>query len=255
MKREFFKDRRVRKAMAHAMPVQQIIDHVQMGMGKPMAGPFVPGTSICDPTVKPIPYDLAAARRLLDEAGWKESSDGLRHKTVEGKDNIAGFDLIYSPAQPTYKIVSEKLHENCRKLGVRVQIVPVEWSLLLSKLNKKQYDGAILGWALGWKEDPYQTFHGSQADVMDSSNSGGYRNPDVDRLIDELRVTLDEKKQVDLYHKIHRIIQDDQPYLFLYSSVETSAFDGRLMNTKFFKIRPCYDSTEWYSRRSRAMAE
>ncbi len=104
---------------------------------------------------------------------------------------------------------------------------------------------------MAWKDDPYQIFHGSQADVPDSSNAGGYRNPQVDRLIDELRVTLDPKRQIDLYHKIHRLIYEDQPYTFLFADKETAGYDARLENVRFYKIRPCVDSREWFSSRPR----
>jgi ABC-type transport system substrate-binding protein len=113
----------------------------------------------------------------------------------------------------------------------------------------------MLGWAMSWKEDPYQIFHGSQAEVPDSSNFVGYRNPRLDRLIDELRITLDEKQQVDIYHRIHRLIYEDQPYTFLFADKETAAYDARLENLKFYKIRPCYDSSEWYSSRARILGE
>ena len=64
----------------------------------------------------------------------------------------------------------------------------------------------------------------------------------MDRLIDQLRVTLDEKKQVALYHRIHRLIYEDQPYTFLFADKATAGYDARLENVKFYQIRPCFDS-------------
>ena len=78
----------------------------------------------------------------------------------------------------------------------------------------------MLGWGAEWKQDPFQLWHSSQADVPESSNAGAYQNPEVDKLIDELRVTLNPKKQIELYHKIHRIIFDDQPYTFLFADMQ-----------------------------------
>ena len=82
-------------------------------------------------------------------------------------------------------------------------------------LKDRSFDACILGWALGWKQDPYQLWHSSQADEPDSSNFVSYRNEEVDKLIETLRYTLDEEKQVELYHQIHRLIYEDQPYCFL----------------------------------------
>jgi ABC-type transport system substrate-binding protein len=255
MKRDLFADRRVRLALSHAVPVRQIIDFIFMGLARPISGPFLPGSAACDPALPPISYDLAEARRLLDEAGWTAGPDGVRRKQVRGVDVRAGFELLIYSAAPDFKAIAETIKDNCRKIGVEVNVAPVQWALMLTKLNKKDFDAAMLGWAMSWKEDPYQIFHGSQAEVPDSSNFVGYRNPRLDRLIDELRITLDEKQQVDIYHRIHRLIYEDQPYTFLFADKETAAYDARLENLKFYKIRPCYDSSEWYSSRARILGE
>jgi ABC-type transport system substrate-binding protein len=80
-----------------------------------------------------------------------------------------------------------------------------------------------------------------------------YRNPEVDKLIEQLRVTMDEEKQHELYKQIHRRIYEDQPYTFLFTDRATGGYDARLQNIKFYKIRPCYDSREWYASRPRAL--
>jgi ABC-type transport system substrate-binding protein len=253
LKRDALKDVSFRRAMAHAVPVQQIIEGVFHGLAAPISGPFLPGSRTCDPGLRPIPYDLAAARRLLDEAGWKEGPDGVREKTVRGQRLRAGFDLLIYSNAPAFRTVAEIFQDNCRRIGVEVRVTPVEWALMLQKLNKKEFDAAMLAWAMAWKDDPYQVFHGSQADVPDSSNAGGYRNPQVDRLIDELRGTLDPLRQVELYHKIHRLIYEDQPYTFLFADQETAGYNARLENVRFYKIRPCVDSREWFSSRPRLL--
>lgn len=251
MKRDLFKDGRVRRAMAHAIPLQQIIDNVFMGLALPVSGPFLPGSSASDASIKPIPYDLDAARRLMEEAGWKEGADGIREKTIGDRKVRATYELLIYTSAPNFRTVAEIFQENCRKIGVDVKIAPVEWALMLQKLNKKDFDAAMLGWANAWRDDPYQIFHGSQADVPDSSNCVGYRNPELDKLIDELRITLDRQKQVELYHKIHRILYEDQPYTFLFADKATAGYDSRLENIKFYKVRPCVDSREWFSSRAR----
>lgn len=124
---------------------------------------------------------------------------------------------------------------------------------MLQNLRKKDYDAAMLGWSVGWKQDPFQIWHGSMADVPDSSNSIGYHNEEVDKLIEELRVTLDPDKQTEIYHKIHRLIYDDQPYSFLFVDKATAGLDSRIQNVNFYKIRPGYDVREWFSSRPRTL--
>jgi ABC-type transport system substrate-binding protein len=125
---------------------------------------------------------------------------------------------------------------------------------MLDKLNSKEFDAVMLGWATGWsKSDPFQIWHGSLADVPASSNAIGYDNPEVNKLINELRVTMEESKQTELYHKIFRAIHDDQPYTFLFSEKATAGYDTRIQNIKFYRVRPCIDTREWYSDQPRLL--
>lgn len=255
LRRPLFKDKEFRRALAYAVPVQQIIDEVFEGLAVRVTGPFLPGSSACDPSIEPIPYDLGEARRILDAAGWKDTDqDGVRDKTIDNVKVRASFDLmIYSDA-PAYRTTAEIIKDNFRRIGVEVQISPAQWALMLQKLRKWDYDAAMLGWGTSWsKGDPFQIWHGSQADVQDSSNHVGYRNDEVDKLIEELRVTLDEDRQQELYHQIHRLIFEDQPYTFLFSEKATAAVDARIQNVEFYRLRPCIDQTEWYSTTPRTL--
>ena len=248
MNRAIFKDRRFRTAMSYAIPVQRIIDRVWKGLAVPSTGPFLPGSSASDDSIKPIPFDLEKAKQLLEEAGWRDTDrDGIRDKMIDSRKVSAQYELmIYSDA-PQYKTVAEIIKENCRKIGVRVNIAPAKWALMLQKLRKREFDACMLGWMLSWTADPNQLWHSKQADEPDSSNHVAYRNPELDKVIDRLRVTMDEDKQIELYHEIHRIIFDDQPYTFLFQDMATAGYDSRIRNVHFYKIRPCVDSREWYA--------
>lgn len=254
--REIFKDKRVRWAISHAVPVQKIIDEVFQGLATPVTGPFQPGSSASDSSIQPVPYDLERAKQLLEEAGWKDTNqDGVRDKQINNASVPMKFDLIIFADSTAYRTVAEIIKENCRKVGVEVQISPTKWALMLQKLRKREFDAAILGWAMGWRQDPFQLWHSSQADIPESSNHVAYRNKEVDKLIEELRVTFDHEKQVELYHKIHRQIYDDQPYVFLFADRATGGHHARIENVKFYKIRPGIDSREWYSSMPRVLGQ
>ena len=255
LNRPVFRDRDFRLALAHATPLQQIIDTVFHGLAIPVAGPFLPGSSAADDTIQPVPYDPERARQLLDEAGWRDTDgDGVRDKMIDGARVPAAFDLMIYSDSRSFRTIAEMVQEEFRKIGVRVQITPAEWALYLEKLNSKQFDAAMLGWATGWtKTDPYQLWHSSLADVPASSNHVGYRNPEVDKRIEQLRVTMDEAEQQKLYHQIHRLIFEDQPYTFLFSEKATAGYDTRLENIEFYRLRPCIDTREWRSTRPRVL--
>ena len=167
----------------------------------------------------------------------------------------AAFQLLIMSDSPSFEAIATILKDNCRKIGVRVEIMPAKWSLMLDKMNKKDFDAVILGWAMGWKDDPYQIWDSSQAEVPNSSNSIGYENAEADKLIAELRVTMDASKQVEIYRKFHRVIYEDQPYTFLFMDKATAGYDSRLQDVQFYKIRPCYDAREWFATKPRKLGE
>lgn len=254
-KRDFFKDKRVRWAISHATPVQQIIDVVFKGLARRTTGPTLYGSSSYDLSIPEVPFDLDRSAQLLSEAGWEVADgSGLRSKLVGDARVPARFDLMIYADSPSFLTIAEIIKENCRKVGVDVQISPAKWALMLQKLRQKEFDACMLGWVMSWRQDLFQLWHSSQADLPDSSNSIGYVNPEVDKVIEELRVTLERPKQIELYHRLHRLIYDDQPYTFLFLEKQTGFRDARLENIQFYKIRPGYDAREWFASRPRLLS-
>jgi peptide/nickel transport system substrate-binding protein len=249
LRRPVFEDKNVRTALSYAVPVDDIIQQIYHGLAVRSTGPFLPGGLFCNNDIQPIPFDLDKSRQLLDEAGWKDTNEnGVRDKMIDGKLIEFNFDLMIYADSPQYLSIAEIIKANCRKVGVDVQISPSKWALMLQKLRKKEFDATILGWVSDWKGDPYQIWHGSQADLPESSNSGGYKNPEVDKLIDQLRITMNEQDQIKIYHELHRLIFEDQPYTFLYLDNGMMGVDSRVQNLKFYSLlRPHMDAREWYS--------
>jgi ABC-type transport system substrate-binding protein len=226
------------------------------GLAERVTGPFLFSSKSNDSSLKPLDYDLDKSRQLLDEAGWKDSNDdGVRDKEIDGQRVDAKFDFMIYADSPTYLIIAEQVKENCRKIGVQVTITPAKWGSMLQRLQKKEFDACMLGWFLNWEQDPFQIWHGSQADVPNTSNSIGYKNPEVDRLIEQLRGTLDKAEQIKLCHEIHRLIYDDQPYTFLFAEKRTSGRDARLEDLKYYPLRPCVNIKEWTAGPARRLGE
>ena len=256
LQRKIFQDKRVRIALGHAVPVDDIIDKIYHGLAVRMTGPFLPRGAFSAKDIEPIPFDLEVAKQLLETAGWKDTNgNGIRDKEIDGEVVEFKFDTMIFSESPQYLSIAELIKENCQQIGVEMQISPTKWALFLEKLNKKEFDSMILGWASDWKSDPFQLWHSSQADQLSSSNFG-YKNSEVDVLIEELRMTLDEERQIEIYHQLHRLIYDDQPYTFLYSELATAAKDARIQNVNFYPdFRPHVDSREWHTTYARVIGK
>ncbi|MFQ5841018.1 MAG: ABC transporter substrate-binding protein, partial [Thermodesulfobacteriota bacterium] len=90
MRREPFKDRRVRKALGMAIDVDKITKYVLYGQGEKITGPFLKQTDYYNHAIAPLPYDPEGALRLLAEAGWKKGPEGW----LEKDGNRLQFTLI-----------------------------------------------------------------------------------------------------------------------------------------------------------------
>tara|TARA_B100001121_G_C18699717_1_gene626850 strand:- start:11170 stop:11595 length:426 start_codon:yes stop_codon:yes gene_type:complete len=103
-------------------------------------------------------------------------------------------------------------------VGIDVKIQLLEWSSFIKIVNANQspknYDAVILGWSLGLDPDGFSIWHSSQ--YPNGFNFIGYKNENVDRLLERGRTTVNPDKRKKIYQKIYQDIAMDVPYLFLY---------------------------------------
>lgn len=225
MRRELFKDKRVRKALGMAIDTEKIIRHVMYDQAERITGPFVKQTDYYDQDIKPLPYDPAAALRLLDEAGWKRNEEGWLEK--DGKR--FAFTLITNGGNDLRKSILTIAQDAWKKIGIDVNTDIVEWSVFIGKhVNTGSFDALILGWSMGIDPDLYQIWHSSQTN-NNQLNFVGFKNSEADDLIVKVRQEYDHDRQVEYSHKLHRIIADEQPYTFLYVGKWTAVLDKKIV--------------------------
>ena len=208
-----FADKRVRRAFAHAINKQELLDGVVLGLGREATGPFRPGTWADNPNVKGIPFDPKKAVALLTEAGWKEkNADGLLVK-----DGVPfTFELLTNQGNDERKKVAEIIQARLREIGVGVEIRILEWAALLKEhIKKRQFQAIILGWGTGTDPDQYVVWHSSQSGP-DQLNHISYNNQEADSLLEAGRSSCVQADRVRYYHRLHQLLADDQPLVFLY---------------------------------------
>jgi ABC-type transport system substrate-binding protein len=225
MRREPFKDLRVRRALGMAIDVNAIIKYVLSGEGKRATGPYYSNTPYNDPDVKPLPYDPQAALALLAEAGWKKNAQGLLEK--DGKP--MEFTLVTNNGNVARKAIMTIAQEAWRKLGINCKVQAFEWTVFLEDfVHNDNFDAIVLGWVGGdINPDKYQIWHSSQTDPYEL-NYCGFKNARVDELISKIRETYDSEETIRLARELHRIIADQQPYTFLYEPLKPIVLDKRI---------------------------
>ncbi|MEN6383579.1 MAG: peptide-binding protein [Phycisphaerales bacterium] len=238
--RPFFKDKKVRLAMTYMTDRQEMVDQLTKGKGAVVSGPFYIYGRQNDPNIKPWPYDLKKAAQLLDEAGWIDhDGDGIRDK-----DGVPfRFKHTYPAGISTYEQATRLLKDTASKLGIDVIPNPTEGSIIMANINDRKFDSVESAWGGVIESDPYQLFHSSQ--IQDRGNNYvSFSNPQVDKLIEQARRELNEEKRYAMYHQIHRLLHEEQPYTFLMTRPRYYFIDKRFENVKIYKLG--IDPLEWY---------
>lgn len=228
-----FRDAKTRVALSHLVDRDRIVKDIYYGLAVPVSGPFFPDGPAYDKSIKPYSYSPELAKKLLAEAGWRdEDGDGV----LERDGRKFKFTLMYPNANETYKRMLPIIKEAMAKAGVQMELLGLEWSVCVQRLEKKSFDMCALGWSGGLNPDPFQLWHSSQADVEGSSNHIRFKNAEADRLIESIRVMFDASERQKLYHRFHRLVHEEQPYIFLFAPADLNALNSRYRNVREFPL-------------------
>jgi|DewCreStandDraft_4_1066084.scaffolds.fasta_scaffold13331_2 peptide/nickel transport system substrate-binding protein len=241
---ELFKDKKVRKAINYAINKDEIIQGVKKGLAVRTTGPYIPGTWAYNNSdeVEKYDYNPELAKKLLAEAGFQYGKDGLLYK----QDKKFQFTIITNQGNKEREEIATIIQQQLLKIGIKAEVRILAWNILITEfVDKKKFDAIVLGWSTGLDPDNYDTWHSSKTKEGEF-NFISYKNLEVDKLLIEARTTFDIKKRAAAYKKIHKIIADDSPYVFLYSPFGLPA-----VHKRFHGIVPApagigYNFTKWY---------
>ncbi len=238
-----FVDKRVRLAMDYAINKEEIIKGVLFGLGKVSTGPFPPESWAYNKEVKPVPYDLQTAKKFLKEAGWEDrDGDGWLDKDGEKFK----FTILVNQGNEVRQNIAEIIQRRLRQAGIEVEIRPVEWATLLSEfIDKRRYEAIIMGWSLSRDPDIYDIWHSSKQKEREF-NFISYENREVDSLLAEGRREFDQEKRKEIYNKIHRLIFDDHPCIFLYVPDALPVIHSRFKGIEPAPAGIGYNFIKWY---------
>lgn len=227
-----FSTKKVRRALTMAIDRQRIINKNLNGMGEEIHGSFFKYSPSTDPSISPWPYDVQAAKRLLEEEGWYDSDgDGIIDKMIDGVRTPFKFAITYYVKNGSSKSVSEYIVSALREIGIDGRLNGVDITDLTTIVEDKTFDALYMGWSLGTPpEDPNQLWSSEWAKEKGSSNIVGFANPDADKIIRQLEFESNPEKRKELYYAFDRIIYDEQPYTFLFSPKTLFLYRNYLQN-------------------------
>ncbi|HEU0264310.1 MAG TPA: ABC transporter substrate-binding protein, partial [Geobacterales bacterium] len=237
-----FADRRVRQALTMAINKDELVHGVQFGLGRTAHGPFKPDTWADNPQLKDIPYDPQGARRLLAEAGWRPGGDGILHR--QGKP--FRFTVLTNQGNAERLKGAQIIQQRLREVGIDMQIRQVEWaSFMLNFIDTRDFEAVILGWSTTPDPDIFDIWHSSKTGPKEL-NFIGYKNPEVDRLLEQGRRTFDQSQRQRAYWRIQEMLVTDQPYTFLFVPDSLVAVSRRVRGIKPAPAGIGHNIIQWY---------
>ncbi|WP_027415818.1 ABC transporter substrate-binding protein [Aneurinibacillus terranovensis] len=217
-----FDNPKVRKALSMAINKKALVEAFYGGLGEVAKNPMPPSLLGYNNDVKDYDYNPDAAKKLLAEAGFPN-----------------GFSIDFwampkaRPYMPQPQKIAEAIQADFAKIGVKTNIVNMEWATYLKKLENAEHTMALFGWQ-GDNGDPdnflYVLLDKDNAKPPAAQNVSMYKNDKLHDLLIKAQTTPDNKVREDLYKQAQVIIHDDAPLVPLVHSKEALAASANVKN-------------------------
>jgi peptide/nickel transport system substrate-binding protein len=213
-------DARVRRAIATAVDRETIVRAIWKGRADLAESILPPGSWAADAGIPPVRFDPAQARRLMDEAGYRDP---------DGDGPLPRLRLTYKTSQNELRRrVAAAIQEQLRQVGIAVEVQSLEWGTFFSDVKKGNFQLYSLTWV--GIADPdifHHAFHSASA-PPDGANRGGYSDAEVDRLTEAARREPSPERRREMYRRVQRILARDLPVFPMWAGRNILARDRRL---------------------------
>ncbi len=224
-KQKWFREVKFRQAVSAAVDRQAIVRLVYQGRGAALWGPVTPGNRRwVDTEIGHPARSLDKARQLLREAGftWTSGASG-DPALIDAEGGPVEFSILTSSSNADRTKMSTLIQDDLKQLGMRVQVVPLEFRSLIDRvMQTKEYDACVLG-LVSFDADP-----NSDINVWLSNGGTHVWNPsqahpatqwegEIDRLMEEQLTATSYEQRKKLYDRVQEILAAFQPMIFLAS--------------------------------------
>jgi peptide/nickel transport system substrate-binding protein len=217
----WFRDVEFRRAVSLALDREAIVRLIYGGHAAPLWGHVTPANRAwLNGGLPAPPQSVEKARRLLENRGFRWTADGA---LTDPSGKPVEFSIVVSSSSPERVQMATIVQDDLKKLGMRVQVVSLEFRALIDRvLNSRQYEACILGLVSG-DADP-----NPEMNVWLSSGGSHLWNPgqekpmtpweaEIDSLMRQQMTTLDPARRKRLYDRVQQIASDNLPLICLAS--------------------------------------
>lgn len=237
-------DKRVRLAFGYALNRQEMLSSFFNNQGTIISGPFAPGSWAYNLDVQPLPYDPKKAIALLNEAGFKQGTDGIMQKG--GKKLELTLMVPIEKESEAVKRVVLAFQNYLKNVGVVVTVEFKEWQSWKEEVfSEHHFDIMFASWVFDDSADISSLFHSAEIGPW-KNNFGAYSNPEVDSLIVQSKLTLDYEKRRSINRKLHALLADEAPYTYLWTLTNYSAYNKKIQHVAIQPYKFFTYADDWY---------
>lgn len=212
-------DRRVRQALILATDRAQIVSRLFDGRFTVAHSGVNPLDWVHDNNVRQWPFDLGRARTLLDKAGWRLGPDGIRRNAAGERLTI---ELMTTAGNRSREAVQQVIQGQWRQAGIETRIRNEPPRVLFGEtLSRRRFTGAVMfAWISAPESVPRSSLHSDEIPRAERNFSGqnytGFRNAEVDALLEAIPVELDRERRRALWQRLQAIYAEELPAIPLW---------------------------------------
>jgi peptide/nickel transport system substrate-binding protein len=229
-----FADLALRRALQLCIDLPRDVDAATGGTATPIYGPVLPGSWADDPNLPKPDRDVAAAKRLIEGAGWQLGSDG-----VYAKDGVRlGAQILVRTWEPRPKM-ADLIGAQARDCGMDLETLPLGEDVYYPALSypllipgtETPWDLFLYGWSVGPDPGlgPFTSAQIPSAKNPDGGNAGGFSDPAFDRLYDAGLATYDQAERARIYQQALEELASQLPAIFLWAANSYDAVRSAVM--------------------------
>ncbi len=245
----WFSDTRFRRAISMAVDRDSIARSTLQGLATPLYSVVSPANRIwANADLPKVPYDLVQAASLLEEAGFTKRGSANAPELFDAQGNRVEFSLLVPAENEPRKLMAAVVQEDLAKLGIRMQVVPIEFAAITNAWTRSyEYEAILLGLSVTDLEPS------TYANLLLSSGEAHQWRPNqkspsteweakVDELFAEQAREFDPEKRKATFHEIQRIVAEASPVIPIVSRHVVSAANSRVGN---FSPSPMFPYSLW----------
>jgi len=215
-KKKPFDRKEIRAAFLHIIDKEKMIKQIFQNLAVPAYGPLPQPLFPDAKTTLPNAFNLEAARALLKTAGM---------------ENGFTCSLYFAAGQEGIQEIADRLAVFAKKIKINIKKIKLPFAELIKISERGEHDLLIMGWSTGPDPDfflyPLFTFSAG------NSNRFFYENPELTRLLDLGKTTLDVQKRNQIYLEALVILKKDVPWIPLFHLIDTMACSKKINGLGF----------------------